>query len=269
MKDPAALLYIDTLKVATTEMSAIARAYYMDLILHQYDKGSLPNDIEELANICRVRFSEFKQFEQVFEQVLKHKFKQNNEGRLENEFATEIIRKRQSFIDKRSESGKISYMVRFARQHLKATKAQIEYLKDNVNLDSVDIKNEQVFKQVLEQVLEQKSELYINGDGDGDKGKNSNDVKYSFESFWNRYHTITGKPKTDKEPALKKWNALNKEEQKKAVDNIQPYCDSIDNKKYAKKARSYLGDKNFNDEFKPTGQVAAVKLSSWKSPHFK
>jgi len=93
-KDPAALLYIDKWLVATTEMKADARAYYMDLILFQFDKGSLPNDIEELANICRVRVSEFNNFKQVFEQVLKQKFKQNNEGRLENEFAKEIIQKR-------------------------------------------------------------------------------------------------------------------------------------------------------------------------------
>lgn len=93
MKDPAALLYIDSWRTSTTEMDAITRAYYMDLLLHQYDKGSLPNNIEELANICRVRFSEFEQFKQVFEQVLKQKFKENENGRLENDFASEIIRK--------------------------------------------------------------------------------------------------------------------------------------------------------------------------------
>lgn len=160
IKDPAALLYIDVWKAATTEMSAIERAYYMDLILHQYDKGSLPNDIEELANICRVRFSEFEQFKQVFKQVLEQKFVQNENGRLENGFASEIIRKRQKFIDKRSNSGKISYMVRFINKHFKVKKDVVEWLKDNINFDDVDIKNEQVFKQVLEQ----KIELYINGD---------------------------------------------------------------------------------------------------------
>lgn len=79
MKDPAVLLYIDSWRTSTTEMDAITRAYYMDLLLHQYDKGSLPNDIEELANICRVRFSEFEQFKQVFEQVLKQVFEQISE----------------------------------------------------------------------------------------------------------------------------------------------------------------------------------------------
>lgn len=162
MKDPAALLYIDKWITATTEMKADARAYYMDLILFQFDKGSIPNDIEELANICRVRFSEFKVFEQVFEQVLKQKFVQNDNGRLINEFSQEIIQKRKKFIDKRSNSGKLSYIIRYARKHLKATPAQIDFIKKQDNLLEIDTKNEQVLKQVLEQILE----LYINIDED-------------------------------------------------------------------------------------------------------
>jgi len=164
-KDPAALLYIDKWLVATTEMKADARAYYMDLILFQFDKGSLPNDIEELANICRVRVSEFNNFKQVFEQVLKQKFKQNNEGRLENEFAKEIIQKRKSFLEKRSLSGKMSYVIRYAIAKFKVNEDQIEFIKSNIKVDEIDTKNEQVLKQVLKQTLE----LYINEDEDENK----------------------------------------------------------------------------------------------------
>lgn len=164
MKDPAALLYIDSWRTSTTEMDAITRAYYMDLLLHQYDKGSLPNNIEELANICRVRFSEFEQFKQVFEQVLKQKFKENENGRLENDFASEIIRKRQSFVEKRSNAGKLSYVLKYFRKNYKINKGLENFIKDNIDLD-FDIKNEQVLKQVFEQI----SELYINGDEDENK----------------------------------------------------------------------------------------------------
>jgi hypothetical protein len=161
-KDPAALLYIDKWIVATTEMKADARAYYMDLILFQFDKGSIPNDIEEIANICRVRISEFETFKQVFEQVLKHKFKQNVEGRLENEFAKEIIQKRKTFIEKRSNSGKLSYVIRYAIKEFKATQKHIAIIKDNICIDNIDTKNEQVLKQMIEQIYE----LYINVDED-------------------------------------------------------------------------------------------------------
>jgi uncharacterized protein YdaU (DUF1376 family) len=253
-KDPAALLYIDTWKVATTEMSAIERAYYMDLILHQYDKGSLPNDIEELANICRVRYSEFKQFEQVFEQVLKHKFKHNENGRLENEFASEIIRRRQSFIDKRSESGKISYMVRFAKQHLKAKKAEIEYLKNNVDLDSVDMKNEQVFKQMLKQ----KIELYINGDENEIEIKT---VVYPFDSenfteywdYWKEYkkkeYKFTYKSAISEQGALKELSRLAGGSESKALKIIEQ---SISNgwKGFFELKKEHDGSKGQLDDYK-------------------
>jgi uncharacterized protein YdaU (DUF1376 family) len=93
MKDPAALLYIDTWLTSTAGIDADVRGWYLNLVLHQYDKKDLPNDIEELAVLAGVKFSEYKRFEHVFEHVFKQKFKINENGRLENEIAKEIIRK--------------------------------------------------------------------------------------------------------------------------------------------------------------------------------
>lgn len=78
---------------------------------------------------------------------------------------------------------------------------------------------------------------------------NVNDIKKEFNIFWNKYHLITNKQKTDKEPAFKHWNKLNKEDKIKAIENIQLYYNSLKDTKYCKKARTYLADKNFNDEF--------------------
>lgn len=72
-----------------------------------------------------------------------------------------------------------------------------------------------------------------------------------FEIFWDRFHAITGKPKTDKEAALKHWKRLKRAEQQKATDNIRSYFLSLGDFHYCKKARTYLADKNFNDEFIP------------------
>ena len=166
-KDPAALLYIDNWLVSTKCMKADERGWYLNLVLHQYDKGELPYDIEELANLADVRISEFERFKQAWEQVLKHKFKQNENGNLENPNAKEIIRRRENFKDKRSASGKIGYIVKFAINRLKATQEQIEFIKSNINIDEIDTKNEQVLKQMLEQIIK----LYINGDKDKDINK--------------------------------------------------------------------------------------------------
>lgn len=156
-KDPAILLYIDKWITATQGMKAEAKGWYLDLILYQFDKGALPNDLDELASICRIRPSEFNLFKQVFEQVLKHKFKQNDNGNLENDFANEILQKRQRFVEKRSNAGKLSYVLKYFRNNFKMDKGLEQFIKDTIDLD-FDIKNEQVLKQVFKQ----KSELYIN-----------------------------------------------------------------------------------------------------------
>jgi hypothetical protein len=98
-----------------------------------------------------------------------------------------------------------------------------------------------------------------NGNGNGieresEKGK---DILIWFEDFWNEYHQITGKPKTDKEATFGYWKKLSDDERKKAVLNIKAYFDSQSDKKYCKKARTYLDDKNFNDEFQPNENTAS------------
>lgn len=70
----------------------------------------------------------------------------------------------------------------------------------------------------------------------------------TFEEFWNSYHNITGLPKTDTKPAKGKWNRLTKTKKKLAIEKIKSYYDSLSNKKYCKKARTYLEDENFMDQ---------------------
>jgi len=80
-------------------------------------------------------------------------------------------------------------------------------------------------------------------------------IKVDFDIFWNSFHTITGKLKTDRDPAFKHWKKLTDSERKKAHDRIRIYFDSLNDKKFCKKARTYLADKNFNDDYadiKPT-----------------
>jgi len=81
----------------------------------------------------------------------------------------------------------------------------------------------------------------------------------SFLDFWEQYHIITKKNKTDKEAALKYWKRLSEKEKQKAIDNIQDYYNSLNDKKYCKIARTYLDKKNFNDEF---GNVKPKKKPS-------
>jgi len=155
-KDPAVLFFIDKWLLATAEMKADCKSWYHSLILHQFDKKSLPNDIEELANLASVRASEFDRFKQVFEDVLKDKFKANDQGRLVNDFANEIIKNREQFKDKRSNAGKMSYFAKFMRK-ICSDENVIQFVLKNTDFNKLDTKNEQMLKQVFKQT----SELYI------------------------------------------------------------------------------------------------------------
>ena len=77
----------------------------------------------------------------------------------------------------------------------------------------------------------------------------NNEINNSFETFFDEYHKVTKLNKSDKAAALKKWKTLTVSERTKALDNVLNYYNSLNDKKYCKKARTYLNDKNFNDEF--------------------
>lgn len=155
-KDPAVLLYINDWLTSTAEMDADVRGWYLNLLLHNYDKTDLPNDVEKLAVLCNVKFSEYERFKQVFEQVLKQKFEQTENNRLTNLRTNDILKNREIFKDKRSNAGKVSYVMKYLAKNYNKEyriKALKEYVKDNFDYD-IDLKNEQVLKQVFEQVFE-------------------------------------------------------------------------------------------------------------------
>lgn len=156
MKDPAVLFYINDWLTSTAEMDADVRGWYLNLLLHNYDKKDLPNDVEKLAVLCNVKFSEYERFKQVFEQVLKQKFEVTEENRLTNLRTNDILKNREVFKDKRSNAGKMSYVMKFfAKNYNKEyrNKGLNEFVKENIDLD-IDLKNEQVLKQVFEHLFE-------------------------------------------------------------------------------------------------------------------
>lgn len=172
-KDPACLFYIDTWLSSTAEMDSDVRGWYLNLILHQYDKKDLPNDIEKLAVLSGVKFSEFERFKQMFEQVLKHKFVLNDNNRYENSYAKTILQGREQFKDKRTKSGTIGYLIKLSKEIKKFTNKEFELFKQHLfTLDENELneaKNKQVLEQMLQQVLEQNVKLYINGNENGNK----------------------------------------------------------------------------------------------------
>lgn len=240
-KDPAALLYIDKWLVSTKGMKANAKGWYLNLILFQYDLGDLPTDIEELANLCDVRISEFEEFKQVFEQVLKQKFEVNENNRLENSFAKEILKKRESFIEKRSDAGKLSYILKYFKSNFKVNKGLESFIKENIDL-TIDTKNEQVLKQVFKQI----SELYINVNKDVNKDDNINkkEGQIDFETFWNLYDLKVG----SKHNCQKLWDKLIISEQESIVNYLPKYLPTIIDKQFQPYPQTFLNQRRWENE---------------------
>jgi hypothetical protein len=159
-KDPAALFYIDNWLTSTAEMDADCRGWYLNLILHQYDKKDLPNDIEKLAVLAGVKFSEFERFKQVFKQVLEQKFTKK-----ENNFAKNILSNREQFKEKRTRSGNIGVILKMALSMNYLDKKNSFILKSHLytltEQQIEDAKDKQVLKQMVDHLLK----LYINGNG--------------------------------------------------------------------------------------------------------
>jgi hypothetical protein len=241
-KDPAALLYIDTWLSSTAEMDADCRGWYINLLLHQYDKGSLPSDIEKLAQLAVVKFSEFERFKQVFEQVLKQKFEHSEDGRLKNPKADEVLRGRQKFTEKRSKSGKIGYVVKLAIE-CGYNQKQIELLKKDLYNDVIDLEQAKD-----KQVLKQKLKLYINEDVNEDLDITEVDVnkEKDFDIFWKLYDYNVGLRQVQQE-----WTSILKEmpnEIPKILEHVPKYVKAKPDKKYRKKPENYLKERVWMDE---------------------
>jgi len=163
MKDPAVLIYFDKWIASTNGMKADFRAWYMDLMIYQFDKGGIPDDEDAIAGICRVLPSEYDKFKQMLKQVLKQKFKLID-GYYINEVMHEVLQKRKDFKEKRSKSGNIGVVVKTAKAMECFTDLQLKEIKDKLYLmeddEIVKYKDKQMLKQMLQQLLK----LYIDVD---------------------------------------------------------------------------------------------------------
>jgi len=245
MKDPAILFFYDTWLTATAEMDADVRTWYLELLIHCYDKKSIPNDTEKLASLARVKFSDYEKFKQVLEHLLKHKFKQMEDGRLVNDFVCEVMRKREQFKEKRTRAGIIGSIIKVAKNTKGFNFSVLEQLKEVLFSMSDEDLNKHKDKQVLEHLLK----LYINGDGDGDINSNKNggvgeELNIAFDVFWNLYEKKVG----DKEKCQKIWAKLKDEERTKIIETLPAFKQSISDKKFQPYPKSYLNSKRWNDE---------------------
>lgn len=102
--------------VSTQGMDASARGWYINLLCQQADKHRLPNDIELLADLAGVKFSEFQQFKEVFKRTLKLKFKLNENQEYYNERLDEVMQARKESSVNQSKRATIGVFIKNKRK---------------------------------------------------------------------------------------------------------------------------------------------------------
>lgn len=71
----------------------------------------------------------------------------------------------------------------------------------------------------------------------------------TFDAFWEKYHDITRKPKTNVGRARREWNKLSVNERCLSLSHIDEYYDNLADIKYCMQAASYLSNKAFMNEY--------------------
>jgi len=101
-KDPAILFYYKDFDSDTADWEADAVGWYMRLLIFQSGNGYVPSGIEDLAQVARVRFSDYQTFCERWTKRLACKFETLSEGKLYNKFLSKVQSKRKSGAIKKS-----------------------------------------------------------------------------------------------------------------------------------------------------------------------
>ena len=264
-------------------MDADCRGWYLNLLLHNYDKGDLPTDIEKLAVLCNVKFSEFQRFEHVFKQVIEQKFEVLEGGRLSNLRTQTILKAREQFKEKRSNAGKTSYLMRFFYKNFPKqakNKTLTSFIRENLDTE-IDTKNEQMIEHMFKHLFElyrneneNKDEVEYIDNGNGEKkefdfSKSSEEFK---NYFLNQFIESPKQKKKSKELKIKILIDLQSYDEPFAIDLMkkavlndwQGYKFDKTDEQYA----DYLRKKqNGNNAQWSNGAVDAVQRPTGKQSH--
>jgi hypothetical protein len=101
-QDPAFLFYYKDFDNDTADWESNAIGWYIRLLIFQAGNGYIPQDEESIAQVARVKYSEFETFKKIWALRLASKFESLSEGKLYNKKLAKVQAERKSGAIKKS-----------------------------------------------------------------------------------------------------------------------------------------------------------------------
>lgn len=134
-EDPAFLVYYKDILVSCAHWDADILGWYFRLLSHQADKqGGLPDDLESLASLAGVKFSQFDRFNECWKRTLKAKFETNAEGLLYNLKQDNLLTGRRNYKVKQAKRGLVGSFMKKAKNLNRFTPHQLGLISEHLFL---------------------------------------------------------------------------------------------------------------------------------------
>lgn len=141
-KDPAFLMYSKDWIEGTAEYMPDEKGVYIDLLCHQHQKGSLPNDIKRLAKMVGLSIEDF---EKIWEIISCNFIQMDN--RLVNRKLNQVMNQRKEKSKVNTITGTFAGLLRLGN----FSKKEYKYLKDSFKIDDFKIyKKEELTERLTE-----------------------------------------------------------------------------------------------------------------------
>lgn len=181
-KDPAFLFYPNHWLQGTSAMMPDEKGVYIDLLSHQHQDKTLPNDIKRLSRMCGLSIEEFTR---IWEVVSK-KFTTNSDNRLVNRKLTEVMTERSTKSSTNKITGQFAALLRTSNY----THDFRELLKKEFNIDHFMTKSDRSVKERLTEWMQVRSESITNTNSiivykevkHGENGKSENGYSGNFKA---------------------------------------------------------------------------------------
>lgn len=256
-KDPAFLFYYKDFENDTADWEADEIGWYIRLLIFQAGNGYIPEDTEKIAQVARVKYSEYLKFSERWASRLACKFISLSDGKIYNRKLAKIQSERKSGAIKKSVLAvfgnfiKSSNLSATEERELKKSFHSQDHFYDILQSEERKVKilkflnNETLLIKQRYAKRTQQGDAIENEDVNKDKVENGKITIWpDFEDFWNEYDKKIGsKPKIQS-----KWDKLSQKTKEEIMAYIPDYKISQPDKQFRKNPETFFNNQSWKDE---------------------